>query len=398
MYSIQLIIDKEEKEKLSEWIEDEFHATCKIVSDLGGNDRQVLFVEINRLLDWMIIHRMRKQNKDIVVFPVIDKEMLHTAPIAMQLNASYLFVKPLKKNCFVRNVKRVLAYEKNVASGTEDSLVPLQEVFLRSVLRGEVISEREFTETNLFPDGNAIPNTVFFIQGFVKDEEREERDGWQAPQLIQQALKRQLLNEAGQVFFVPYRKHLLMLLRLPSVYVSPRFWKQGETAILKVIGELEEKYGIHLYIGAGSIYSEPQMLHHSYKEAGSARRTPPYQRLQLRYFEETAKDPQIQKSIEYITKYYGEGLTATEVAAHINFSPTYFSRLFKKETGRSFVEYVTFVRLQRAIYRLRHTDLTIEQIADETGFNTPNYFSNIFKRYAGLAPTEYRATKEILFV
>jgi AraC-like DNA-binding protein len=50
------------------------------------------------------------------------------------------------------------------------------------------------------------------------------------------------------------------------------------------------------------------------------------------------------------------------------------------------------------VWLLRHTNHTIEWIAEELGFNTPNYFSGTFKKYVGLSPREYRATEEIIFV
>jgi len=96
--------------------------------------------------------------------------------------------------------------------------------------------------------------------------------------------------------------------------------------------------------------------------------------------------------------FHEEDLTVSRVAKSASISVPYFCRLFKQETGRSFVEYVTFVRLQHAVWQLRHTNKTIEQISDELGFNTPNYFSSTFKKYAGFSPSEYRATEEILFI
>jgi two-component system, response regulator YesN len=410
MFSIQLIInDSKEKETISGWIQEEFQNDSQVVSNFDStHDLQIFVVEICKLLDWAFINRLKKLNKNLLIFPIVNSELLHTAPLTIQLELPYFFVKPIRKNLFIRNIKRVMLHEQNktIHNLSKQTLTQykdveeheaLQELFFRRLLRGDVTSEQEVIDSNLFITSNSIPNTVCFIQGFVKDANRETQEGWQAPQIIQQCFKKHFSKIERQVFFVPYRKHMLMLVRVPSVYVSPRFWQEGENIVLNVIQELKDQYGIFLYIGVGSIYSEPQNLHISYIEAKSARRTPPYNRLVLRYFDETAKEPQIKKSIEYIGTHYADEITCTRVASHINFSPTYFSRLFKKETGRSYVEYVTFVRLQRAIALIRHSDDTFEQIAEELGFNTPNYFSNIFKKYVGLTPSEYRATKEILF-
>ncbi|WP_318502510.1 helix-turn-helix transcriptional regulator [Bacillus sp. T3] len=406
MYSIQLLIhDNHEKEIISNWIHEEFQSNSKVVQSLDPtHDLQILVIEISKLLDWVFIHRLKKQNNQLLIFPIINHNLLHTAALTIKLKLPHFFVKPLKKSHFIRNIKQAMlkdhsAKEKNQSSQPIfeyhdfDDNEALQELFLRRLLRGDVTSEQEIIDSKLFSTTNSIPNTVCFIQGFVKDPYREANEGFQAPQVIQECFNKYFSRVDRQVFFVPYRKHLLMLIRVPSVYCSPRFWKEGEDLILTVIQELQDVFGIYLFIGMGSIYSEPQNLHLSYIEAKSARRTPPYNRLVLRYFDETAREPQIKKSIDYIDKHYADEITVTKVAAHINFSPTYFSRLFKKETGRSYVEYVQFIRLQRAIALIRHSDATLEQIAEELGFNTPNYFSNVFKKYVGLTPSEYPGNK-----
>lgn len=409
MYGITLFInDCTEKDKLSGWISEEFPTRFRIISRLDHtNEPQIIVIEITKLLDWLNLSRIKKRYNNLLIFPLIQSDMLHTVPLAMTLNLQFLLIKPLKKSLFIRSFKRALLDIGDVNDyhllkvkpplPKEECNQPLQEVFLRRLLRGDVTSEQEIIDSRLFQGQNSMPNTVYFIQGFVKDATLEEHQGWQAPQIIQQLFIERLSEIVGQVCFLPYRKHLLMLLRLPSTVVSPRYWKEGEEIILQIIHELQESYGIYLYIGVGSINSEPLMLQHSYLEARNARRTPPYKRVILRYSEETSTEPQILKSIDYIARHYAEEISITKVSAHINFSSTYFSRLFKKETGRSFVEYVTFVRLQRAVYLLRHSNHTIEKIADELGFNTPNYFSNIFKKYTDFCPSDYRATKEIIF-
>ncbi|WP_147534674.1 helix-turn-helix domain-containing protein [Bacillus marasmi] len=410
MDSIQLIInDMNEKDKLTKWLKEEFQNNTQLISNsIPLQDFQILVVEISKLLDWVFIKRLIKHNPNFIIFPIVNEQLLHTAPLTLELELPYFFTKPIKKNIFIRKINQAIVTQTSLLNNTQiqDSVIPhheyedheaLQELFLRRLLRGDVKSEHEIIDSGLFNSSKMIPNTVCFIQGFVKESNREELGGWQAPQVIQQCFEKHFAKLEGKIFFVPYRKHLLMLLRVPSGYASPRLWKQGEEIVLHVIEELQKEYGIYLFIGVGCIYNEPQYLHNSYIEAKTARRTPPYERLELRYFDETAKEPQILKSIDYISNHFADEITCTKVAAHINFSPTYFSRLFKKETGRSYVEYVSFVRLQRAIALIRHSDSTLEQIAEELGFNTPNYFSNTFKKYVGLTPSEYRATKEILF-
>ncbi|GEN36312.1 AraC family transcriptional regulator [Aneurinibacillus danicus] len=416
MYSIQLAIeDKREKAKIEAWIRAECASQCVIFE--GDNQPgfpHILIMEIRTPFDWVRIHRIRKRNRECRVFPLICPELLHTSSLAIELELQSLFAKPVKKNLFIRNIKRAFEslanestgsfnykdiYEQMQAegrAGQDDA--PFQEAFLRRLLRGEISTEQEVIEARTFLPGAAVPNIVCFIQGFVRFPEQEEKEGWQAPTVIQDCFLEEFSSYVPHLFFLPYRKHMVMLFRVPSACASLRYWKEGHASMLRVIDRLEGEYGIHIYVGVGSVYREPLLLHHSYREGRKARRTPPYERLSLRYYEEITKDEQLQKCIEYIGKHYTENLSVGQVAAQINLSVPYFSRLFKKETGRSFVYYVTFVRIQRAVWLLRHTNLTIEQIAEELGFNTPNYFSCTFKKYAGLSPSEYRATKEIIFL
>ncbi|MGG3007396.1 MULTISPECIES: helix-turn-helix domain-containing protein [Geobacillus] len=87
---------------------------------------------------------------------------------------------------------------------------------------------------------------------------------------------------------------------------------------------------------------------------------------------------------------YGYSLTLKEVADQVYLSPSYFSRLFKEEVGMTFVEYLSFVRVQKAKSLLRFSSLPIEVIAHNTGFSNPGYFATTFKKIVGKTPSEYR--------
>lgn len=416
MYIIQLLMqDAEEKEKISTWMREGFDMCCRQVeeiTELPVESFHILLIEIHTVFDWVKVNRVRKRNPECRIIPILSPAILATSPIAMEMRLPSLFIKPLKKSLFYRTLKRNLKalskelespvnyqdiYEQ-VSDQSEQDVRPFQEAFLRRLLRDEVRTESELIQARSFFPGEAIPNVVCFIQGFVRFPERERPEDWNAGREIRQCVQKHLGPLIPYLFFLSYRKHTLLLLRIPEAYPSLRCWEAGQSALLSAIAELEEEQNIHLYIGVGEVYREPLALFHSYREARKARRTPPYERLSLRYHDQIADDKLIQQCSRYITEHYTEDLTVTCVAGQVNLSPAYFSRLFKKETGRSFVEYVTFVRLQRAVWLLRHTNKTIEQIAEELGFNTPNYFSAIFKKYAGLAPSEYRGTLEITFV
>ena len=79
-----------------------------------------------------------------------------------------------------------------------------------------------------------------------------------------------------------------------------------------------------------------------------------------------------------------------EMAALCHISPGYFSRLFVKETGMSFTQYVARLKIDRAKQMLEHSDRPTAQISDELGFSSPSYFTKVFKRLEGITPILYR--------
>ncbi|WP_240904168.1 helix-turn-helix domain-containing protein [Bacillus sp. N1-1] len=98
----------------------------------------------------------------------------------------------------------------------------------------------------------------------------------------------------------------------------------------------------------------------------------------------------IESAIHIIQERYNESLTLKGVSDQVYLSPSYFSRMFKDETGKSFVEYLAFVRLQKAKTMLRLSSLPIEVIANNTGFSTAGYFATTFKKHVEITPSEYR--------
>ncbi len=98
----------------------------------------------------------------------------------------------------------------------------------------------------------------------------------------------------------------------------------------------------------------------------------------------------IREGKTYIQKHYCEPLSLEIVSKELGFNATYFSGLFKKETGLTFLEYLTEVRMEAAKEFLRDTDWTIVDICEKVGYKDPKYFSKSFRKFTGLKPNEYR--------
>ncbi len=79
-----------------------------------------------------------------------------------------------------------------------------------------------------------------------------------------------------------------------------------------------------------------------------------------------------------------------EVARAVSLSPPYFSRLFKKETDATFLDYLTHLRLDKAKQLLRDQSITIGEVARAVGYGEACYFSRVFKKHERLSPREYR--------
>lgn len=98
----------------------------------------------------------------------------------------------------------------------------------------------------------------------------------------------------------------------------------------------------------------------------------------------------IQKAVSYIESHYAEPLTLETVALQTGLSPAYLSTLFKKETGNSFVEYLTLCRMNTAKQLLRHSSAPIAEIAERIGYMDSKYFSRVFTKTFGISPQKYR--------
>lgn len=100
---------------------------------------------------------------------------------------------------------------------------------------------------------------------------------------------------------------------------------------------------------------------------------------------------QLKKALEYIDENYEkEDLSLGQVAETVGMSSNYLSAIFSQNMEKTFVEYVTEKRIEKAKKLLRQTDHTSGEIAKMVGYKDAHYFGFVFKKLQGLSPREYR--------
>ncbi len=99
----------------------------------------------------------------------------------------------------------------------------------------------------------------------------------------------------------------------------------------------------------------------------------------------------IDKAVMYMEENYGDcTLSIEKICSELNVSSAYFSTIFKRETGKTFLNYLTEIRMEKAILLLDGTEEKTYIISEKVGYSEPNYFSYVFKKKYGMAPSKYR--------
>ncbi len=103
-------------------------------------------------------------------------------------------------------------------------------------------------------------------------------------------------------------------------------------------------------------------------------------------------DSRVQAVIAYLARHYQSSITSADLEKETGFTSKYIGMLFKKKTGMTVKAYQMMLRIHQAERLLRETDLSLSEIANETGFYDAFYFSKMFKRYKGKSPKQFRDT------
>lgn len=97
----------------------------------------------------------------------------------------------------------------------------------------------------------------------------------------------------------------------------------------------------------------------------------------------------IKDALDYMTEHYNENISLNDVATKVYLSESYLSRKIKKVMGVSFVEYLTKLRVSKAMEYLTEPEAKIADVASKVGYTDYRYFSHVFKKHTGYSPSEF---------
>lgn len=160
----------------------------------------------------------------------------------------------------------------------------------------------------------------------------------------------------------------------------------------EVVHQVEEKGSFlcresenSILVGVSRIFTETEKLPLAYEQ------TLQTMKKEETIYRESSQNQMLSEVLSYIRQNYRETVTLQDISEKYNYNYAYLSRVFKQETGKPFIQYLTMVRIEKAKELLRgDTSLRISDICDQVGFLDQNYFSRIFKKTVGMTPQGYR--------
>jgi AraC-like DNA-binding protein len=102
----------------------------------------------------------------------------------------------------------------------------------------------------------------------------------------------------------------------------------------------------------------------------------------------------IRQAITFMKHSFAKIASISEVAEHVELSSYYFIRLFQQHTQLTPHQYMTHIRMEKAVQLLRESALPIHEIAEKIGFTSGNYFIKVFRKWVGVSPGQFRKAKE----
>jgi len=167
--------------------------------------------------------------------------------------------------------------------------------------------------------------------------------------------------------------------------------QQLDALLMQSVANVRSYLKLDITISLGSVQHDYRTVQQSYREAREAGNRLGEQRPSTAASSALLDaHPAIMRVVEYVDKHYAEEMSLKTLSQHFNLNAAYLGQLFKKATGDMFSNYLSRIRIEQAKHLLITSQLKASEIALAVGFSNLQYFSNVFYKYTGAYPTDFK--------
>ena len=308
-----------------------------------------------------LIEKIRQQDKEcaIIVISCLDDFEILRRMIPYKI-IGYILKASMTMDEVNEVLKKSTEYLKKI--GREGKKADPEKQSPEKELEKYLLGGSQKTE---LPDQKKMENLLVFS---LKEEDQEKINGLAMEfvyDLVRRQLNKALIVKTGEKEFCVF---------------SEKMQKNPEDMISRVNHSVEEFLGVRFRVQKGMRKEgeDPKEFYLRVKEK------------QPGAGENGSYDQIIMDAFGYMQEHYQESLSLTDISSVLGISSSYFSHLFKKQTGKNYVEYLNEIRLKAVMEDLKNSDFKIAVIAEKNGFHNFEYFSRFFKKATGLSPVKWR--------
>ncbi len=176
-----------------------------------------------------------------------------------------------------------------------------------------------------------------------------------------------------------------------SVIVQTDTLKAVQTILESALKRYQQVHIEPLYIGVSNLFTEISGIKEAYESAQENALKKPYPLINMVMspLDDLTLKPQLKSCLMYISQHYHENITVKTVADHLYVSESYLMHAFKNQLNKTFNEYLTAYRLNKAKELLLTSHYHIYEVATKVGYGDVKYFSQVFRKHLGMTPSDY---------
>ncbi|MFK9090125.1 response regulator [Bacillus salipaludis] len=343
----------------------------------------ILFVDINMpfLNGLELIKQLRHHLPDSIFIVISGYDEFGYAQQAIKMEVFDYLLKPVNKVELEKTVKRATeqlerdSKRKQRELQLDDNKQLLKEKFLQNWSQGQIVNEEVNKQYQLL-DFNLGPKIGMSIFKVIREIDENGADQNWSDVLIAFSLKN-IIND----ILKPHSDKELFEDKFGNIVVlTPNIEMEQLMARNREIKEYAEKF-------LGKVIICVENILHEHLEIPTQ-----YNSLKEEIQSFKGLSPMVILAKDYIDQhYYEHTLSLQRVANMVQVSPTYLSKQIKNELGVSFINYLTKVRINKALMLIKDPYLKVYEVADLVGYSTQHYFCNAFKKVIGISPRDYRS-------